>query len=252
MPNQRLHALVAATLFTLMGASNALATPADAAEAPPSQASSAAQVAPIVTLVVVPSTEKILIENRGGPMDVLALPGFLVTKKIQADRVTDFKQLLSKQQFDAPRELNEAILSALQAAGLTVTPTPGLRFLPDDPETVDYIKSAPNTSKVLVVTVRELGLYSGRTTRNFAPKLNISVELLKTDDETSLYDEWLYYGADASKETPTTAPSAPRHAYPSYGEAVEHSDELIASFRTGIAKLAQLTADQVKPLLLKP
>lgn len=252
MLTQHIRPILAAALFGLLTCGTALATPEDAANAAAPQASSAAQAAPIATLVVPPTTVKVSIENRGGPLDMLALPGFLATKNIQAGRVADFNQLLSQRQFDAPRELHAALLGALQAEGLAVVPTPGLLYLADDPESIDYIKTAPASPKVMVVTVRELGLYSGRLSRQFVPKLNISVELINKDKATTLYDEWLYYGADASKDTALTALSDPQHAYASYGEAVERGDDLIASYRAGIVKLAKLAAAQVKPLLRQP
>ncbi len=252
MLTKHIKPLIAFALFSLWACGPALATPADAADASASQANAAAQTAPIATLVVAPRTEKILIENRGGALDLLALPGLIANKSIQSGRVADFNQLMRQRGFDAPQELQAAILSALQAEGPSVVPTPHLVFLEDDPESIDHIKSAPTTPKVMVVVVREMGLYSGRLSRNFVPKLNISVELIKKDKEATLYDEWLYYGADASKDTALTALSDPQHAYASYGEAAERGDELVASFRAGIAKLAKLAAAQVNPLLRQP
>lgn len=249
MLTKHLRALIVITLFGLWTCGHALAT---ATEPMSTEPPSAVETAPIATLVVIPETEKILIENRGGPLDLLALPGYIATKNIQAGRVADFNKLLARRQFDAPHELQAAILAAMQAEGLAVTPTPALHYLPDDPNAIDYLKTAPATPKVMVVIVRELGLYSGRLSRNFMPKLNISVELLNKDQETTVYDEWLYYGADASKESPTTALSDPQHVYASYGEAAERIDEVIASFRSGIAKLAHLAALQMKLPLRKP
>jgi hypothetical protein len=204
-----------------------------------------------ITVARIDAPEKFEIENRGGPLDLLALPGYLASKNIKANRRADIKEQLAESKFNVEQELAQALAEALKGDGIEVSGGESLRYLKDDPSAIDYKGSTEAKDRILVVQIPNLGLYSGRFSKRFAPRLNISFELIDKKTESDLFSKWFYYGADAKKDSDDQVTAQPQYAFSSYGEAVERKADLIAAFREGIAKISRLAASQIREVVGK-
>lgn len=198
-----------------------------------------------ITLASIPDPEKYSVENRGGPLDFVAGIGALASRNIELNRSMDLQVEFLKSNFDVRNELEAALLKELQAQGITITPSSTLKYYEDDPEDIDYQHSTQASDYVLLVNIPEVGLYSGRLSNQFEPKLDVSIDLIERKTERELYSGWLYYGADASENADDQILADPKYRYASYGKAIEKKSELIESLREGIAKISKLAALQI-------
>jgi hypothetical protein len=140
-----------------------------------------------ITLARIDAPEKFSVENRGGPLELLALPGFIATRNIERNRADDLKAQLAESKFDVQQELTEAILREFKGNGMQVSTGETIRYVEGDPYAIDYKASTEAHDKILVVQFENVGLYAGRLTKHFAPRLNISFELIDKNTENDLF-----------------------------------------------------------------
>jgi hypothetical protein len=203
---------------------------------------------PIAKIAIVEVTDPatLSVENRGGPLDLLALPGFVVTKKIQQERSAFLASALRNNSLKLGQEMSVALSEKLTAAGYVVEVLKDVKRMPDDPDEVDLEKITTDAEAILVAKFKTVGLYSGQFSTKFIPRLNTEVQLVARKDLSDLYSQSIHYGADARKVAEDQIPSDSKYSYASFGDAVERQSELVESLRDGVSKTAALVASQIR------
>jgi len=184
-------------------------------------------------------------ENRGGMLDLLALPGYATSKGIEHSRVVELSNLLRTRGVRLGEEMTQALLDALKEAQIETQLMDNPARLPDDPLYLDYPKLQTDADLILTGVFDSVGFYSGRLSTKFLPRVNITISLVKRHNEEAVYSQSVYYGADARKPAEDQIPSDPKYAFASYDAAMAQPDELVQSLRDGIRQIAQLVVSQL-------
>lgn len=222
--------------------STALAEPDTSPDTSPERRSKTAKIA----LLAVADPEELEVKNRGTPLSLLALPGFLVNRKIEKDRAESLTSVFRRNTLNLGKEMTAALSEQLAAAGYVIDVITEFIYLADDPGEIDYAHLDTDAEVILLTRFSQVGLYSGQFSRNFLPRLNFEGTLFTKHDQAELFYHYVYYGADAGKANENQIPSDPKYAYPSYGEAYERDNELVEGFRVGIQKIAMSFARQLR------
>jgi len=98
---------------------------------------------------------------------------------------------------------------------------------------------------ILHVFIAEVGLYSGRVSTVYVPRVNTWGKLFVKGQDDDLYNEEVDYGVDAKKGKAWAIQPDARYAYPSYHDVMTHIDEIQTSFEEGIHATALRMAEQI-------
>lgn len=205
----------------------------------PGDASAAA--AETISLVPIQAPTTMSFENRGGALDLLALPGMVASRGIATSRAVELSNLLRKR----GTELTQALLAELKAHGVEVELLEEAPFFPDDPTALDYAKLPPTASLVLSGNYDAVGFYSGRLTTQFHPRVNVTVYLVRRQGEQTLYSQSIYYGADARKPAEDMIPADAKFTFASYDDTMARPDDVVEAMRDGVHRIARQIAEQV-------
>lgn len=201
----------------------------------------------VIAVASVQPVEKFSIENAPNGLDIIFPgPAFFVKKGVEKNRINELKAALEKQAFNVQEELASATLSALKEANQSAIPGDGIKYEKDDPTSIDYKNSAITADSILTVTISNMGLYSSRLKTTFAPRLNISFELVDIKTEDSIYSQSISYGADANKNSDDEITANANYTFASFEDALSRAGELVEAYRDGIKRTAQLAAQQIK------
>jgi hypothetical protein len=218
--------------------SNGMAQENDNASAP---------IAGLVSLAPILPPANFSIENRGGALDLFALPGMLARKSIEKDRIVEFRKMLVDQSLNIGEELTAALQKAFKEAGQPLSALLEAKYESNDPDQLDFKATKSSTDLILVANITEVGFVSSRSSTQFVPKLVISFELVSKKTEDADYSEKIQYGAGAKKLTEDEIPSGPKFAFDSFERAMTNPNLVVESFRQGI----QLIVRQATPQMLK-
>lgn len=184
-------------------------------------------------------------ENRGGALDLLALPGMFARRGIEYSRAVELANLMREHDVKLGEELTQALLAALQEQGVDVALLDDVPRFTDDPTAIDYAKFAAPHELVLSGNFDAVGFYSGRFTTQFRPRVNVTVNLVRCKDEKYIYSQSVYYGADARKPAEDQIPADPKYVFESYQDVMARPDDVVASLREGVQRIARQVAAQV-------
>lgn len=129
--------------------------------------------------------------------------------------------------------------------GLQVVDVEHAKYLPDDPRVLDYKNTKTASDMILTANVFDVGLFSGRFTTKYVPRLNVTFDLVSKNTEESVYSQSIYYGADARKVAADQIPADQKYAYESFEQAMANQRGVAESLREGIRKVARLVAQQI-------
>lgn len=203
-----------------------------------------AMAAPI-TLAPIPAPTLLTFENRGGPLDLLALPGYATSRGIASSRAAELSNLLRQREVKFSEELTTALMAELKEHGVEVELLENAPTFPDDPTSLDYSKLPASVDLVLSGSYDEVGFYSGRLTTKFRPRVNVTMNLVRRQGEHSLYSQSIAYGADASKPAEDMIPADAKFTFDSYQDTMARPDDVVDSLREGIRRIARQVAEQV-------
>lgn len=137
------------------------------------------------------------------------------------------------------------MVEALAAKGYRVEPIADIPRPRDDPDDVDYGKLKTDAGMILQLKIDEVGVYSSKLSSDYLPRVNVQAKLYVRSIDDSLYDESLYFGADAKPGKAFTIVADPRFAYPNFEAVMAKSDEIGGVFEDGIDALARMLATQL-------
>lgn len=199
-----------------------------------------------IAVVAIQDPARLSVDNRGGPLDLLALPGFLITKKIKEERSEVLASTLKNNSLKLGSEMSIALTEQLSGAGYVVELLKDVKRPADDPDEIDYEHLTTDAEAILIARYTDVGLYSGQFSNKFVPRLNLTIEVVAKKDQSDLYSQTIYYGADARKLSEDQIPSGPKYSYSSFDDAIEQQSGLVEGLRAGIQQIASQVAKQMR------
>lgn len=199
------------------------------------------QQAPVTRIKVIPVAPiaKMHTENKGIPLGVLW--------QSLADRIksSDFDKRMEATRKDMGPKLTAALVRELNAQGYDAQALEGVVRPADSPDRIDYSR-LPTTDPVLHIYLNEVGMYSARFSMDYVPRVNLSAYLLRPSNEDEIYNETIYYGADASGNTSSSIPADARHHWSSFNELYDRPQEVVQSYDAAIDALATKIAANIR------
>lgn len=196
-----------------------------------------------IAILAVNSPDKLYTENRS-PLSMLLIPGWIEPLS-NWQNTKDFNLKMEESRLGLGKKMSSALMKELTNEGYKVEFIAGPKGPPDDPESVDYTQLETD-GPVLHLWFETVGMYSGKTSVDYTPRVNVSVYLVRPKDEEYLYNETLYYGADSRGEDYWSIPADPKYKYRSAAALLEKSSEVAESYDVAVTKIAQHLAKEFK------
>lgn len=221
-------ALLCALSFTLLsGCASRGAKPVDAT--------------PVTQIMVLPVApiKKLFTENKGVPI------GVLWQGIADRSKSTTFTESMEATRNSMALALTGELLKELKAQGFDAQVLKGVARPPASPDDIDYPK-LPTTQPVLHVYFEEVGMYSSRFSLDYIPRVNVTAYLVRPQSEESIYNETIYYGADARGDSHKSIPADPRYKWPSFDALIQQPNEVSESYGAAVTAIASKIAGNVR------
>jgi hypothetical protein len=189
-----------------------------------------------IAVLSVNSPEKLYTENKN-LLTGIVYPGWIESVN-NWQNTKDFNAKMDKTRLEMGGKMTASLAEALSKEGFQVEVIAGPKGPPDDPENVDYKKLATD-GVILHLWFDTVGMYAGRTSSDYIPRVNVRAYLLHANDEEYLYNESLYYGADARGEDYWSIPANPDYKFPNFPAMVEKASEVAEGYDVAMREIAK-------------
>ena len=185
--------------------------------------------------------------DRSGLLPALAAGGIgaVVNHFDVQDKSAKFDARMTQLRNELGGAMTAGLLRELRSSGfdafvLTDVPRPA-----DDPDDIDYATLHPDADAILHVWITNVGVYAGWG--DYLPRLNVTVKLISSADQSELYSDYLYYGVEAkNKQKYWAVPSDPKYAFPSFKDLMNRADDAAEGLHAGAEALARRIAEELK------
>lgn len=199
------------------------------------------------TLIPVASPLNVSTANK--TLALPLVPALIVTSIDNRWKSARFDEKLASVRQAMGQKMTEALMKELTAQGFEVSLLQNVERPADDPDDIDY-KRLPTRAPVLHVAFTEVGMYSGRLSNDYQPKVNVSAYLWeRPGDKDWRMSEEFFYGADSSSDNDWNAPADPKYRYADFDTLMSRSDEVADSYDIAIQALAKRIASQLRAQL---
>lgn len=194
-----------------------------------------------IGVIPVAPVDRLYTENKGIPLGVVWQA---IADRVKSNNFTDLMDATRK---DMATRMTAALVRRLKEQGYDARVLEGVERPAGSPDDVDYAR-IPGTDPVLHVYFSTVGMYSSRFSLDYVPRVNVGVEFLRPKDETSIYSESIYYGADAdaSKVASWNVPAHGGRTWTCFDEMVQKSGEVTQSYEVAVDALAAKIAANVR------
>lgn len=196
---------------------------------------------PIGTVVVVPirPPERLHTDNRSIPVIGFVSMGIANTIA-DKPKSAGFNEQYGDYREKAGDKLTRAVMRELQGQGFAVKLANPADVVRDKDGRLDLAKFPPKTH-VMDALYYSMGMYSGRTTRDYVPQIGVNFELLPAgnDSKQEPYSQYYLLGGWANRDSDGYLLSDPKYAFPSFGALMEQADLVREAYDHGIEKLAK-------------
>ena len=209
---------------------------------------------PVVTkIALIPATEPfaLTLENRNQVAQVIVPISSIAFTLDSKDKANRLNQRLAGSRPSTAPKLTLIVVEALRAAGYPVEVLDNLARDPEDPDDIDFAKIKTDAEAIVQLRVMEIGVYSSSLSPDYLPRVNVDGKIYIRARDDSVYDETLYYGADAKEGKPWAIVADRRYAYPTFDDVMGRADELRTVFEEATVALARLMARQMQDALAK-
>ncbi len=198
-----------------------------------------------IMVIPVAPIAKLHTENKGIPLGVLW--------QSIADRVkgADFNERMESVRKDMGPKLTAALVEQLNAQGYQAQVLEGVARPAGSPDNIDLAK-LPTSLPVLHVYFNEVGMLSARFSNDYVPRVNVSGYLMRSRNDDTVWTDTIYYGADASGDTPTSVPGNPAYRWSSFGEMVGQPQAVAQGYDAAVTALALRIAKNIRASTAPP
>ncbi|MDL9998620.1 hypothetical protein QTI24_08420 [Variovorax sp. J22P240] len=198
---------------------------------------------------LIPVASPLHVSTANKTLALPLVPALIVSSIDNRWKSARFDEKLASVRKAMGEKMTAALLKELAAQGFEVTLLENVHRPADDPDAIDY-KRLPTREPVLHVTFDEVGMYAGRLSIDYQPKVNVSAQLwARPGDKAWLVSETFFFGADSSGDDDWSAPADPKYRYPDFDTLMSKSDEVAESYDVAIQALAKRVASQLRAQL---
>lgn len=198
---------------------------------------------------LIPVASPLYVSTANKTLALPLVPALIVSAIDNSRKSALFDEKLASTRNEMGEKMTAALLKELAAHGFEVTLFENVQRPVDDPDAIDY-KRLPTREPVLHVAFTEVGMYAGRLSIDYQPKVNVSAQLwARPDDKAWTVSEQFFYGADSSGDNDWSAPADPKYRYPDFDTLMSKSDEVAESYDAAIQALAKRVASQLRAQL---
>lgn len=172
--------------------------------------------------------------------------GTLVDRLDIHDKAKQFDMRMEQIKGELGDATTVAMVKELKAVGFDAFVFSDFQRSAEDPDDIDYAKLRTDADAILHVWIGEVGMYAAMAS-DYVPRLNVTVKLISSGNQSELYSDYLYYGADAKKKKKYWAvPSDPKYAYPHFADLLNRPDNVAESLHAGADALGRRIAEELK------
>lgn len=146
-------------------------------------------------------------------------------------------------------DLTSYLAQALEKEGFQVLILTGVTRPAEDPEDVDYKTIETDADAILHVYFDDVGLFSGFTSADYLPRVNVQVLLHSKNRDEYLYDEEFCYGVDARSGNGWAIAADPKFSYPTFDNVMARLPEVATAFAAGTQAIGERAAVEIKSAL---
>ena len=202
-------------------------------------------------IALIPATEplQLTLENQNAVVFLSPITslGFQYDSKVKAKL---FNEKMATQNLSLAPKLTTTVVDSLRSAGYQVEVLEGLARSADDPDDIDYEKIKTDAEVIVQLRVKEVGMFSSRFSNDYLPRVNVDGKLYIRSLDDSIYDETLYYGADAKEGKASAIIADRKFAYPTFEVLMSKPEEVRDVFENATLALARLLAKQLRETLV--
>lgn len=200
----------------------------------------------IKTLAIVPATPPLSFSLINQSAVEIAIPistiGYAMDRRAKTKIFTE--KMLARRTTIA-EELTDAVAQSLRKQGYEVVVLDKVRRHPNDPDNIDYETLSYSADAVLHLYFTQIGLFSGRTSSRYVPRVDAQGVVYVRHYPDYLYDEEICYGADATRTGSWAIAADPKFAYPSFEFVLDNLDAVRDAFGTAVLAIGDRMADQI-------
>lgn len=194
----------------------------------------AAPVTQVMVLPVAP-TKKLYTENKGVPI------GVLWQGIADRSKSTAFTESMEATRSSMAVAMTAELIKELKARGFDARILEGVARSAASPDDIDYPK-LPTTQPVLHVYFEEVGMYSSRFSLDYIPRVNVTAYLVRPQSEEAIYQQTIYYGADARGDSLKSIPADARYKWPSFDALIQQPKEVSDAYSAAVTAIASKIA----------
>lgn len=201
-----------------------------------------------VAIAPIAPIENISFQTKSSHIGLLALPEIWANRGAEKDRVAELKHVIEEAAFEPRAAMRDALASELMQRHVKVSLNDDIRYVANDPDTIDYKATQSDATYILNVLISDMGVCSNRLSSRFIPRLNVYFNLVEKKTAKPVYTQSIYYGADAQQDGEDQITVGPKYAFDTPEDVFAMKAELIDAWRDGIAKIARLAASQIQAI----
>lgn len=202
----------------------------------------------VKSIAIVPATNPTAytLGNHNGAIG-LFIPGavfiaYAVENRAKAKVLTEKVSALP---FSPGMEFTNAMAAGLRDRGYTVQILENLARVPGDPDSIDFEKLDYSADAVLHLYFSEIGIYSPPWSINYVPRVNATGIVFVKGHRDYLYEETIYFGADAREGKKWAITADEKFAYPNFDFVLNNLESVKGGFSTGVREVAKRMAEQI-------
>ena len=142
-------------------------------------------------------------------------------------------------------ELTNAMAASLREYGYSVQVLENVKRAPNAPDDIDYDNIEHSADALVHLSFSEVGLLSPRLSTQYVPRLNASGVVFVRGHRDYLYDETIYYGADAREGKRGTIVADAKFAYLDFDFVLNNLSSVLGAFSAGAREVAKRMSEQI-------
>jgi hypothetical protein len=208
----------------------------------------------IRSIAVIPATTplKYTVDGRSLSQNIAIPVGVLFADSRRREKEQQFTSRMPDASFAPGEQYTAAIAQGLRDLGYRVEVLENLPRDPEDPDDVDVAKLSHTADAVLHLYIREIGVHSRPTGRNYVPRLVAAGRMSAKNYPKDLYYNIMYYGYDADPSDSWTSIIADaKFRYAEFDDVLKNLEQLRSAYSGAVQAISQRMPTQIHGEVLK-
>ena len=202
----------------------------------------------IKSIAIVPATNPTAytLGNHNGAIGFL-IPGaaFIAYASENRAKAKVLTEKVSALPFSPGMEFTNAMAASLRDQGYTVQILENVARVPGAPDSVDYEKLDYSADAILHLYFSQIGIYSPPWSINYVPRVNATGIVFVKGHRDYLYDETIYFGADAREGKKWAIMADEKYAYPDFDFVLKNLASVQGAFSAGVREVSKRMSEHI-------